>query len=252
MKTAKTTAITAMILLLIALSCTNSPSNLKRNDDSPSIPGDGSSDDEPQPGLSIDVHDPSISEGGGSSPATVTCTEAVLSPLTVSITSSDTTEAVTPAAVTIPPSEDEVIFTVTAVDDTLADGEQSVTITAIASGFPAANDTLIVLDDESPPPALTLYVHEESISEWGGSSTATVTRTGAVSFTLTVSITSSDTSEAVTPSTITIPNGSSSANFMVRAVIDAIVDGPQTVIITVSASGYLDASDTMTVLDSDQ
>jgi uncharacterized delta-60 repeat protein len=65
-------------------------------------------------------------------------------PLTVNLTSSDTTEATVPATVTFAVGQQEVGFSVSAVDDTILDGTQTVTITATANvtqGQPFGFDT---------------------------------------------------------------------------------------------------------------
>ena len=106
--------------------------------------------------------------------------------------------------------------------------------------------------DGFPPPA-SLYVNIvlASISEIGGTSDATVTRIPGTSGALTVTLTSSDTTEATVPATQTIPDGSASAAFLVTAVDDALVDGPQTVTITASAAGAVSGSDSVEVLDNE-
>ena len=65
-----------------------------------------------------------------------------------------------------------------------------------------------------------------------------------------MTLTSSDTSEATVPATITIPAGqATSAPFDIDAVDDAIVDGTQTVTITAAATAHSDGTDTLDVAD---
>ena len=79
-----------------------------------------------------------------------------------------------------------------------------------------------------------------SISEDGGSTTGTVTRTDP-SGALTVNLVSDDTSEA----SVVIADGqTTSPAFDISAVDDALLDGTQTVTITASATGYEQGSDT--------
>src|SRR5262249_9102864 len=54
-------------------------------------------------------------------------------PLTVNLTSSDTTEATVPATVSFAAGQQQVNFSISAVDDTILDGTQTVTITATAN-----------------------------------------------------------------------------------------------------------------------
>ncbi len=72
-----------------------------------------------------------MSEEGGSAVGTVRRFNTDLSsPLTVTLSSLDTTEATVPTTVVIPAGADRVTFPITAVDDDLLDGTQNVTIVA--------------------------------------------------------------------------------------------------------------------------
>ncbi|BDA67068.1 hypothetical protein CAL7716_012340 [Calothrix sp. PCC 7716] len=101
--------------------------------------------------------------------------------------------------------------------------------------------------------SLTLSITPNSFSEAAGASaaTGTVTRAGSTTSPLTVTLLSSDTTEANVPTTVTILAGQTSANFAVDAVDDAIVDGSQNVTITASASGFSDGAASVTVTDNE-
>ncbi len=96
---------------------------------------------------------------------------------------------------------------------------------------------------------LTVTIDSDSISENGGTSTATVTRSTGMTGNLTVNLSSDDTSEATVPNSVTIADGFDSATFTISAVDDAISDGTQAVQITASATGFSDGSDTIDILD---
>ena len=83
---------------------------------------------------------------------------------------------------------------------------------------------------------IQLGVFPESIREDAGANAATgvVRRFGDLSNALSVTVVSSDTTEATVPSIVTIPAGSSRAFFAINAVDDTILDGTQTVGITAS------------------
>jgi hypothetical protein len=98
-------------------------------------------------------------------------------------------------------------------------------------------------------PALQVQIAADQVSENGGTSTATVTRTLSTSGELIVSLTSSDTSEATVPATVTIPDGQASVSFVVTAVDDLLADGTQQVTITATATGFKSGSDTIDILD---
>ena len=92
-----------------------------------------------------------------------------------------------------------------------------------------------------PAGTLSVAVSPGSVAENAGANAAvgTVTRTGDLSQPLVVTLSSSDTSEATAPTTVSILANQSSANFRVDAVDDSILDGVQNVSITASAPGYV-------------
>ena len=96
-------------------------------------------------------------------------------------------------------------------------------------------------------PVLIVDISDESMSESGGSSSATVTRADT-SGDLLITLESDDTSEA-TVTNVTILDGDLSASFNVTAVDDGDADETQTVNIQASAAGYNSGSDTIDVLD---
>ena len=106
---------------------------------------------------------------------------------------------------------------------------------------------------EPPPPTpqLSLTLAGTSISENGGTTTATVSRGGDTTNAVVVALVSNDTGEATVPSTVTIGAGQSSANFTVTGVDESIVDGTQTVAIAVSANGHDGDSQSLSVTDDD-
>ena len=178
-------------------------------------------------------------------PETLTQTNA----LTVTLASSDTTEATATGTVTIPAGQfNSAPFNINSIDDSIVDGTQTVTFTASAAGHAAGTDMVDVTDDDTA--ALAIAIVATSIDENGGSTTATISRNTDIANSLVVTLTSSDISEAVVPTTITIPAGQSvSAPFNISAIDDAVVDGVQIVTITSSASGHIDAADTLDVQD---
>ncbi|MEC8338793.1 MAG: zinc-dependent metalloprotease family protein, partial [Planctomycetota bacterium] len=204
--------------------------------------------------LALAIADEEVTEtdGAAATNATVTRTGSTSGDLVVTLTSSDTTEATVPATVTIPDGQSSVTFEIAAIDDSDVDGTQTVTITAEASGLASGSDTLNVTDDDVPL-VLSVAIADASVAENGGATatTATVTRTGPTSGDLIVSLTSSDTSEATVPSTVTIPDGQSSATFDIAAIDDSDVDGTQTVTIAATASEFTGGSDTLDVTDDD-
>ncbi|MFO0929485.1 MAG: Ig-like domain-containing protein [Gemmataceae bacterium] len=192
------------------------------------------------PGLTLSVAPSTFVETAGANAATVTVTR-VNSPLTadllVTLTSSDTTEATVPATVLIPAGQTAVTFAIAAVDDAIPDGTQAVTVTASAGGLTAAA-AVSVTDNEPSGPALQVTIDRTGVLEQAGANvaTGTVTRYGfPLDQALTVTLTSSDTTEATVPASVTIPAGQTSATFAIAAVDDSLTDGSQPVTITAAA-----------------
>ncbi|MCC9601569.1 M12 family metallo-peptidase [Stieleria sp. JC731] len=98
--------------------------------------------------LTVTINDSSISENGGATTATVTRNTGTSGNLTVTLTSSDTTEATVPSTVIIPDGSDSVTFTISGVDDADIDGDQIVTITAEATNFISDDEVITIVDDE--------------------------------------------------------------------------------------------------------
>ena len=204
--------------------------------------------------LTVTVTPGSFLETAGNNAAkgTVSRSGPLVSAVVVSLNSSDTGEATVVKTVTIPVGQASATFAVAAVDDTIYDGTQSVTITASASGFTAGTGNLQVTDND--PPGLSVTVNPSSFEENAGSSaaTGTVTRQGPTTSAVTVNLTSSDTTEATVPLTVTIPVGQTSEIFSVTAVDDPATDGTQNVTITASAFGYDSGMATAQVSDNEQ
>jgi len=101
--------------------------------------------------------------------------------------------------------------------------------------------------------SLSLSVTPNTFGENGGAgaATATVTRTGALTNAVNVTVTSSDTTEVAMPLVVVIPANHASVNFLVDAINDTSPDGPQTVTLTAVASGFTTATTTVTVTDDD-
>ena len=102
------------------------------------------------------------------------------------------------------------------------------------------------------PAVLTLQVNLSQVREGASQPViATVTRNGSTVAALTVALANGDPTELSLPTQVVIPAGQASATFNVQALLDGLVDGPQTVTISASATGYTLGSNTVTVLDVD-
>ena len=117
-----------------------------------------------------------------------------------------------------------------------------------------SNNSLIATNPIVVPGALTLTLNAFQIAEnaVNPNVSATVTRNGSRASALVVNLSSTDPSEATVPATVTIPAGQASAGFFVTAQPDAEFDGAQVAFVVASASGYDPATNSLTVLDSNQ
>jgi subtilisin family serine protease len=125
--------------------------------------------------LSVTLASPSLEStgvlaGGGM----VSVPGILVNPLTVSLSSNDTTELQVPASIVIPAGAGSQVFNLTLVDDALVDGDQPVIVTATASGFSTGQGSMTVTDNERPalpaqpaPAHLGSSVHPESDLAWG-------------------------------------------------------------------------------------
>jgi uncharacterized protein YkwD len=140
-------------------------------------------------------------------------------------------------------------------------GVYSVRAEYTVGGVPGVSSTIVTVTttnvkvdfDATSPSVLNLTVSSSvvTINESGAvsSSTLTVTRNGDTGFPLTVTLSSSDTTELTVPVSVIIPAGSTSATFLASAVADTVIDGRQTARVTGSAGGYTAGSVSINVND---
>ncbi|MDB4621592.1 hypothetical protein OAG82_01920, partial [Rubripirellula sp.] len=208
--------------------------------------GDVTVVDTTNPALSLSLADGAISESGEATTGTVTRNTSG-DALDVTIVSSDESEALV-GTLTIAAGETSGTFTVTAQDDTLVDGDQAVTISVDANGYLGDSAALTVTDNEVA--LLTVSITPSDVTE-GSTTTGTVIRNTGTSGSLVVTLESSDDGEATVPSTVTIPAGQSSVDFVVTGIEDGVVDGVQSVTITGTATGFDSGTGSVSVLDND-
>jgi len=153
--------------------------------------------------LHITIADFAISENNGSTTATVIRSNTnTASPLRVSFSSSDTSEAIVPAFVDIPANQMSIDILITAVDDDILDGNRNVVVTPFAVGYRSRGAPLVVVDSET----LSISFSQSTIYEDGGMTIGTVTRNNVdLSLPQLVVLSSSDSNEAIVPLSVQIP-----------------------------------------------
>lgn len=219
--------------------------------------------------VSMKVHDnesatftltlPATATEKGSNPqATLTVSAPPTTNVSVTLTSSDTTEITVPATVTLAGGQTSVVFTATVVDDALIDGPQPVTITAHVENWTDGVGVITVFDNETTNLAIVILnkgqgIGEATIREGIGESTnyARVQLTGSLPTNLTVNLLSSDTSEFTVPASVIILAGQTNVNFNATFPEDGEFDGTTTNLITATAAGFGAATNTVLVLDND-
>lgn len=199
--------------------------------------------------LTVAIDEVSVSEFGGTATGTVTRStdDDQTAPLTVLVTSSDTSEATAPTVVTIPANSLSVSFPINAVDDNLLDGDQTVTVSAVSSGFIAVEDQIEILDYETLIVTLTASALREDDQVTSGR--VKRSDTASLATPLTVQLSSDDETEATVPASVVIPAGRTFASFEIRSVDDALLDGTQVAHILGSAAGYIEVSAALEIED---
>ncbi len=99
--------------------------------------------------------------------------------------------------------------------------------------------------------SLNLTLTAATLSEADGVAaiTGTITRTGDTTNPLTVEIASSDSGELSVPASVAIPANEASVTFDLDAIDDANIDGEQSVMVDISATGFVGDSATVAVTD---
>lgn len=194
-------------------------------------------------------------EAGGSSMFTIVLTAQPSSSVTISLTSSDTTEGtVAPASLTFTPvnwSTPQAV-TVTGVDDMLVDGTVAYTVVtgATVSGTSAFNGIAVadvdVTNTDNDTAGVTVSTTSGLLTnEAGGTATTTIVLTAGPVANVTISLTSSNTSEGtVSPATLTFTssNWNTPQTVTLTGVNDDIINGDAAYTIVTSATSSTDAS----------
>ncbi len=203
------------------------------------------------PSLNLVIDRTSIAEDAGANAATLTLKRTgfdISTALSVSLTSSDITELQLPSFVSIPAGQSSITIPVQAIDDALLDGTIRVLVSASTGSIVSNSVAVDVLDREN----LIVSLSRSFISEnaGAGASVLSVSRSNTdLGQSITVQLSSNDTSEVNLPASVVIPAGSTNITVGVDAIDDAIFDGSQIAILAVSSVGYESATISITVTD---
>ncbi len=128
-------------------------------------------------------------------------------------------------------------------------GAYDTAFTVTDSATPANSVTSILHLDVAALPPLTVTI-PASATKGNAPKTGTVSIPAALGFSLVVNLSSSNTAEAAVPVSCTIAPGHTSATFAITIANNTNLDGVQPAVITAAASGYVSASGTLNVHDS--
>jgi hypothetical protein len=166
----------------------------------------------------------------------------------VNLTSSITNKVTVPASVVIPAGQSNAVFDLTIIDNSLLDGDQLVTITA-SSQFCTngpQNKQIIVHDNETAILSVTLPASASESAGYTVSGSVGIVG-AAAGANVRVTLTSSDTSLLQLGSVI-IPNGQTSAGFLMAIVNKKIIGGSENVSVIAHVANWTDGSASMTIL----
>ncbi len=166
--------------------------------------------------------------------------------LAVRIQSSLPSQLEVPEFAIIPAGSVSTTFSSRVIDDQLLDGLQLVRVHASSPNFAAAIQEIEIRDHET----VLLTLTHLTVSEFVGSTTATVTRSNSdTNLPVTVSVDVDDRNTIRAPISVTIPTNANSAQFVIHSIDDLILNGTRTVRVAVAAEGYEGSQSVLQVLD---
>ncbi|QDK77420.1 hypothetical protein EXU85_01935 [Spirosoma sp. KCTC 42546] len=218
--------------------------------------------DDDFPHLELVLQTNTISESGGLNATQATLRRTASSnslAFTANLSASLPNTLILPGAISLAAGENEKTFTIGVVDNTAVDGARLVTINAslfvsscgcnappTSSGSVSA--TLTVNDDDGP--SLVLTASQQTLPEGlANAGSLRITRNTATTDALSVTLTSSDLTEATVPATVEIPAGQSFVDVIITTLDDSTTDGNQQVYFTATAPGFSPGSTWVIVTD---
>ena len=233
-------------------------------------------DDDAPPTVTLDLSPTSISENGGTANVTASLSGASSKDVTLTVSASPTSPAVSSDFI---PSSDTLTIsagstrsagavTITGLDNDVDAPDKSVTISAAVSGghgVRAPSSRTLTITDDDGTPTVTLALSTPSIAENGGSANVTASLSGPSSDAVTIVVTASPVSPAVSGDftissndTLTIAVGQTSSTGTVTITgVDDGVDAPdRSVTVSATVSGGLGvsapSSQTLTIADDEE
>jgi len=211
--------------------------------------------DDDSPGITITPTSLTTTEAGGTATFSVVLTSLPSADVTISLTSGDTSEgSLSASSLTFTSANGTTpqTVTVTGVDDLLIDGAISYSVVTGAASSADSNynglnpsDVTVSNSDDDTATFSINPAGGMTTTEAGGTATFTVALNAFPTADVTISLTSSDTSEgAVSPTTLTFTpaNGTTPQTVTVTGVDDALLDGPIAYTIVTGAATSADTN----------
>ena len=204
----------------------------------------GGEDTPPVPSLVLPAR---LAEGDWYQAGQITLDRAAPSALSFTFSAGPADELNLPTSVVIPAGAIQVSFSIQARDDYRIDGDQLVTVTATAPGLAPATAQTLTIDRQTRALQLSLPTTVLESSTTYGS----VYIPGYLTEPLVVSLAANGEALTVSPATVTIPAGQTSASFTLSAPDNDRSDGSRPVLITATAPAFVSASATTVVRDNE-
>lgn len=222
----------------------------------------------PPPTVSLSIDNTTIPENGGTATVTITLSNTYYQPVGVGLTPTGTAGggdfSLSSYYVTIPAGSLTGTSIITAIDDTEIDIDETVivSITSVNNGTEngVQEVTTTIIDDENPPPTVTLSIDKTTIAENGGIATVTITLSNTFAQTVGVNLdpsggTAGGGDYSFTPYYVGITAGNLTATATITGVDDAASDPGETVVVSITSvsNGTEDGVQqvTTTIIDDD-
>lgn len=203
--------------------------------------------------LSLTSSSADVAETAGANAVTFTITRTsndMTQPLVLTLSSSNTARLTVGSTVTIPANQTSATFTGSPVSDSIVTGNVAVIVRATAVGFADATSTVTI--NNTDVPTLTITTNSPTVAENGAVDALryTVTRNTSDNLSaLTVNLASNLPIRLADVGAIVIPANQSSVTFNGTPVDNGVADGNVDVVVTVSATGFVSGTTTVTVID---
>ena len=218
------------------------------------------------PTISLSINPDAISESGGTAQGAVTIDAVTEANTTLDLVATGSASGrdflLSTSSIVIPAGQTEATFTLEAVGDETDEPDEFIDISfsSLVNAREATSQSQrVTINDDDNPPEVSLSVDSNLISEGGGSATGTVSIAAVSELDVSVQLAISGTAQSpgdftLTPTTLSIPAGSTQANFAISAIADAIDESNETIIIEVASTSGSDADAqtlTVTITDDD-